>query len=787
MKKTMIVTLVLLLGLAFGYEGLYGVVDGGTIHQFTPAPYGDAHWIYFSNGIKFDINGPGPDLPQSLARTASDYYLVHCSGPVYPEYVAQIEMAGARIYSYVPNYTFLVRMSEVVKNEVTQLGFIDWVGFYQPAYKLSGQDEFRNLQGIHTVTIILYPDAELNTVLDYLEQIAAQVVDVSTSEWYNIIRCDVDLADIPGIANLEEVNWIEPWHKMELHNSNVQWVVQTASSQNRRVWDMGIRGEGQLVSICDSGVRTSHYAFRSTSSSWITTWGDYPSDRKIVAYKQANTYGPGYADFGDEACNYCHGSHVGGTVCANDDVMGSPSSNDGVAMNSRLFVCDGGGSLGSVYIPSNLYNLFIIPYTGNAAGSVKIMSNSWGNSVNGVYTSEAMAVDFFVYLYRDFLLCFSNGNDGPGAMTVGSPATAKNCISVGGCRNGNQLNQIYYYSSRGPTQDGRIKPTIITPGQTVYSVYGLTDNGYTIMDGTSMASPSVAGAAALVRQYLAEGWYPTGAANPADSLIPSAALLKAMLINCADASISGSTVPDNNVGWGRVDLDSVLHFSGDAKDLAVVDDEVGLATGQYIEYTYNVASNTVPLRVALVWSDYPGTGGAGIKLVNDLHLRVTDPSNNEYKGNVYSGGQSTSGGSYDTLNVEECMRINAPAAGNWTVRVSAPNCPYGPQPFALCVTGDLAGTGVEEVPVIKQTRHFNIRPLVSYAHPYKLSYSLTEQTAVRIQIYDAAGRMVDNQNYGMLNGSGELSISLDKFASGIYFIKTETDDVFELSKVIWVR
>ncbi|GAI00222.1 unnamed protein product, partial [marine sediment metagenome] len=110
-----------------------------------------------------------------------------------------------------------------------------------------------------------------------------------------------------------------------------------------------------------------------------------------------------------------------------------------------------------------------------------------------------------------------------------------------------------------------------------------------------MASPGAAGAGTLVRQYFSDGFYPTGNANPTDSLAPSAALLKAMLVNCADPSISGYTnVPNNNIGWGRIDLDSVLYFSGDTKNLAIVDEETGLSTGQFVEYTYSVNSSSVP-------------------------------------------------------------------------------------------------------------------------------------------------------------------------------------------------
>jgi hypothetical protein len=696
MAKTLVMALSLCLALASGYEGLYGVVRGGTIHQFNPTSYRDADWLYFSNGIEFDVREGEPEIPENLRLEKSDYYLVHCAGPVYPEQVRIIESAGAKVYSYIPNYAFLVKMDEIMKHVIQNLDFVDWIGVYQPAYKISGQNEFKTLQGMQKVTILLYPDAGLEEVIGFLESLGAKIVDTAHSKWDKLIICDVDLLNIPEIAKIEEINWIEPWHKIELHNDNVQWILQTGSSGNRRIWDMGITGDGELLSTSDTGIRTSHYAFRNTNSTWITTWGDYPSHRKIIAYQPASTMGPGWNDFGDEGINSYHGTHTAGTACGNDDVMGSPSTRDGIGIDSRIYFLDGGGSQGAVYTYSNLNDLFILPYNGNAAGSVKIMSNSWGSEAQGAYTARSAQSDQFMWTHKDFLLFFSNGNNPPDVY-VGSPATAKNCVSVGSCGNAGNYQYFSSFSARGPTNDGRRKPTILAPGSSVYSASGGTDNGYANMSGTSMSSPGAAGAAVLVRQYFSDGWYPTGSANPSDSIAPSAALIKAMLINSADPSISGHTIPDDYVGWGRIDLDSVIYFAGDNKKLAVIDQETGLSTGQYVEYTYNVVSSAVPFRVALVWTDYPASTGAGIRLINDLHLTVTDPSANQYKGNTYSGGQSVTGGSYDTLNVEECVRRNSPATGNWTIRIDGNNCPYGPQPFAIVVNGDLLITAQPNV------------------------------------------------------------------------------------------
>ena len=284
----------LITALASGSEGLYSVVRGGTIHQFTPRSYADANWIYFSNGIKIDIRQGEPKISRDLLVEGSDYYIVHCAGPVYPEYVRIFESTGAKVYSYIPNYAFLVKMDEITKQEIQNLHFVDWVGIYQPGYKISSQKEFEVLRGVEKVTVLLYPDAPLDEVIILLEEKGARINDIAQTKWDQLINCEIDLSRIHEIAKIQEVNWIEPWHPLELHNNNVQWILQTASSGNRRVWDMGITGDGELVSTCDSGIRTSHYAFRNTTSNWITTWGQYPSHRKVIAYDSASGYGEHY-------------------------------------------------------------------------------------------------------------------------------------------------------------------------------------------------------------------------------------------------------------------------------------------------------------------------------------------------------------------------------------------------------------------------------------------------------------------------------------------------------------
>ena len=136
---------------------------------------------------------------------------------------------------------------------------------------------------------------------------------------------------------------------------------------------------------------------------------------------------------------------------------------------------------------------------------------------------------------------------------------------------------MYYWSSRGPTDDGRIKPDIVAAGDYVRSCKAqeaseapdnINDDWYVEYSGTSMATPAAAGASAIVREYLME---------VAERPEPQGALVKAMLILGAE-DMGTRDIPNNDEGWGRVNLVNTLLPDSDVG--IFVDDRSRLSSGQ---------------------------------------------------------------------------------------------------------------------------------------------------------------------------------------------------------------
>jgi hypothetical protein len=293
----------------------------------------------------------------------------------------------------------------------------------------------------------------------------------------------------------------------------------------------------------------------------------------------------------------------------------------------------------------------------------------------------------------------------------------------------NNKEGMVAFSSRGPTVDGRIKPEITAIGTHVLSTrsskipdadieqhyWSRASNGtssgntfvsdypasvdpyYAFDGGTSMATPLAAGSATTVRQYLR---VVRNIASPSSGLMRAAMTIGAHeLAGQYDPLHPDVTArPDNNEGWGRVDVKGTIDPGGVTKS-AFYDDPTGLRIGGKARYTFQVTNTTVPMRVQLGWTDAAGNVTAAKTLVNDLDLVVTAPNGTTYRGNMFGGranGETPStpnpanGNHVDTLEGVD-VPASAMQTGTWTVDVVGFNVPSAPQKYGLAVRGGLSG------------------------------------------------------------------------------------------------
>lgn len=651
---------------------LEGGIQGPTLVKTTPELYEDSHLLILLADT-IDTRSP-----YTLKSESTHRFVVKFNHPIIAQDRSILEDAGLAIEGYLPHYAYLVSAEPQAVQKLLDDQIVSWVFPYKPEWKiapvlLSAQDY------ADTLHVLLFPDANVEKIVHHIEDEFDAVVHISHDGVNKTLMLTVAKEDILKIAAMDAVRWIEPSYPLCFHNDQAQWVLQSWEEENRSLWDRGLDGTGVVVSISDAGLTTEHVMFRDSTLA-ITDWGDYPGHRKVISYQPSAPA----AVFGDMPTQY-HGTHTAGTVCGDDSYWEKTSPYDGIAPKAKLYFVDIGAA-SSIAYPEDYNDMYELPWNGNEAGRARLMSNSWGTGEpsHRLYTLPCRQTDEFMWNHPEFLIFYSAGNSGNSGVVP--PSTSKNVVSVGATLNGSSADIPAGFSSVGPTEDGRIKPTLVAPGQPLISAHGGTLEEYHELYGTSMSCPAVAGACALIIQYLREGWYPSGSPTN-DSIEPSAALLKAMLISSTLADFPGNPIPDPKVGWGRVCSDSVLYFAGEETRLYIYDDTSGIQTGYEAVYGVDVNGGNWPLRITLVWTDPPGDLAAAKKIVNDLDLQVKSPSGNLYKGNVFQNNFSTEGGNKDDTNVEECLRIKNPDEGTWIIRVRGANIPIGPQPYTLVITG----------------------------------------------------------------------------------------------------
>jgi len=263
--------------------------------------------------------------------------------------------------------------------------------------------------------------------------------------------------------------------------------------------------------------------------------------------------------------------------------------------------------------------------------------------------------------------------------TIGVLAGAKNVVAVGAV---DIYRDIASFSSRGPTRDGRVKPDVVAKG--VGQTSTAPNDAYRSLSGTSMSSPVVTGICAL----LVEQWRKTFGGQS-----PTPEILKTLLI--AGADDLGNPGPDYTFGFGLVNAQASV-------DLIVADNNTQsriftgtVSQGQQVETSLTVVTPG-KVRVVLGWADpevlLTADELANKTLVNDLDLRLIDPSDNTilpYVLDPTNPAVPATRGVNTTDNVEEIEVANA-VAGTYRLIINGTNIANGPtQSYVLIANAAL--------------------------------------------------------------------------------------------------
>jgi subtilisin family serine protease len=376
----------------------------------------------------------------------------------------------------------------------------------------------------------------------------------------NVIAVQSERSVADDLAGRDEVSFIAPDRSAPLSRPKAEpeisplaaSAVEASLEQVRAtaVWALGYTGQGIVVGIADTGVEWEHPAlkpryrgFNGTSVSHAYNWHDSIHDAA-----------PGNA-CGSDSVVPCddeeHGTHVTGTAVGTD----GGDNSIGMAPGARWIGCrnmDRGDGTPARY--TECFQFLLAPTDSNGQNprpdlGADVISNSWGCPPSeGCTDPNVLRAVIENTRAAGIFISVAAGNGGSACSTLGEvPASYEASFSVGAV---SVADTIASFSSRGPvTADGsnRMKPDIVAPGVSIRS--SVPGDGYSRFSGTSMATPHVSGAVALL--WSAAPWL-AGHVPETEQLLRATAVPLTSDQQCG--GIPGTAVPNPVFGWGRLDI-----------------------------------------------------------------------------------------------------------------------------------------------------------------------------------------------------------------------------------------
>lgn len=324
-----------------------------------------------------------------------------------------------------------------------------------------------------------------------------------------------------------------------------------------QLWALGFNGAGVVMGNQDTGVRWTHAALKNKYRGWdaVNQLADHNYNWHDSVHA-ANGSCP--ADSPQPCDDNSHGSHTVGTMLGDDGA----GNQVGVAPGAKWIGCrnmNAGNGTPATYNECAQWFLAPTDLTGANPDPDKapdVISNSWGcppaegcTAIAG--TEIRTAIENLIA--GGIMFVAAAGNDGGSCSTIAdAPATLDSVFTIGGTQSNDTM---YGSSSRGPVPAGagtgaNNKPDVIAPAVNVFSVVIGSDTSYNVKTGTSMATPHVAGAAALLMQV-----NPGLKGNPAavaEILRSTAVPLSTTTQVCG--GIPYTTFPNPVQGRGQIDM-----------------------------------------------------------------------------------------------------------------------------------------------------------------------------------------------------------------------------------------
>ncbi|HET8683421.1 MAG TPA: carboxypeptidase regulatory-like domain-containing protein [Micromonosporaceae bacterium] len=356
----------------------------------------------------------------------------------------------------------------------------------------------------------------------------------------NAVHLTGDRSLVEALAARRDVASIEPVRSYPLllpvaaadgpGTAAVEWGLTNIEAP--RVWsELSVRGEGIVVANIDTGVQYNHAAL---VRQYRGNLGNGSFNHNYNWFDPAKVCGNPSTVPCD---NNNHGTHTMGTMVGDD----GGTNQIGVAPGARWIAakgCESSSCSSTSLLASGQWVLAPTDLSGaNPRPDLHadIVNNSWGGGRGSTWYQETIRS----WVAAGIFPAFANGNSGPNCNTANSPGDNPEAYAVGAY---DVNNAIASFSSRGVSGvDGATKPNIAAPGVSVRS--SVTGGGYSSFSGTSMATPHVAGAVALV-------W----SASPVlrGDIAQTRSLLDGTAIDVSSTGCGGTSAKNNNFGEGRL-------------------------------------------------------------------------------------------------------------------------------------------------------------------------------------------------------------------------------------------